>query len=314
MPKHNFSIVSVIIVNYHSQDYIYECIRTMQLYHDMQRLEVIVVNNAGNLKKVKKEFDFVKIVDSPNNMGFSAANNIGFREASGDIVLYLNPDTYFISQAIHTCAEILRKDSSIGLLGCRLLNEDRSLQLSYHDGDQVFRKLINRNPFVIKFFNGNRKAMMSIEIIQLKHNSDHEARWLTGAYAMFRKSDIREKGLLWDEDFFMYWEDVELSYRIKKKGLKCFYTTNAELIHMGGSGENVSFTRFDLMEKSKLLFLEKTNGKFHNCIYVKLVKWTLRLENFLNRRKNINPSKLLSMETEFYLKKKLNNGIMEKNL
>lgn len=292
-------MVSVIIINYHSQNYILHCIRTMLIHHDMNTIEVIVVNNAGELDQVKNEFHFVKIIPSDKNLGFSAANNKGLLHAKGDYILYLNPDTYFITEAIHSCVKILKNDLSIGLLGCRLLNEDRTLQLSYHDGNLFLRKLLNRNPFVIKFFQGNKKAKRNIERIRIRHSSDHNADWLTGAFIMMRKKVILDNELLWDEDFFMYWEDVELCHRAKSKGYKCFYTTVAELVHIGGSGENPSASRFEMMEQSKLLYITKTNGILMKKIYFSLMKLELRLERFFER-KNSSFGLHLQNEMKFY--------------
>lgn len=293
-------MVSVIIVNYHSQEYIMHCFKTMFEYHVAEDIEVIIVNNEGDLSQVKESYLNIKIIESPKNLGFSSANNLGLQQANGDFILFLNPDTYFISEVIQTCVYLLENDPKIGLLGCKLLNEDRTLQLSYHDGDCVFRKLFNRNPFIIKFFGGNKKARKSMKEIEDMHKSDHDANWLTGAFAMLRKKDIEAYDLYWNEDFFMYWEDVELCYRVRRSGFQCRYTNQAQLVHIGGSGENVSFSRFEMLERSKLVFLEKTRGRLVKNIYVTLMRCELRLEKFLEKR-NSALSQSFKNEWEFYV-------------
>lgn len=292
-------MVSVIIINFQSQDFILNCLKTMLLHHSEQQLEVIIVNNGGDLAEVMQGFPSVKIVHSEKNLGFSAANNLGFSHANGDVILYLNPDTYFISEVIHSCAEKLRNGPEIGLLGCRLLNEDRSLQISYHDGDKVFWKLLYRNPIMIKFFGGSKRASRSMEKIVAMHASDHQANWLTGAFAMMRRQDIIERRLHWDEDFFMYWEDVELCYRVRKSGLTCQYTTAVQLVHIGGSGENPTTSRFNMLEKSKLLFIEKVNGRLLKKIYFSMMKCELRVELMMERKKD-KLATCLQNEMNFY--------------
>lgn len=292
-------MVSVIIINFHSQEFILNCLKTMFIHHAEQKLEVIIINNGGDLDKVNADFPNVKIVHSVTNLGFSAANNLGFSHASGDIILFLNPDTYFISEVINTCAEIIGNGSEIGLLGCRLLNVDGTLQLSYHDGDKVFRKLLYRNPFIIKFFKGSKRANKAMEKINKLHDSDHKANWLTGAFAMLRRADIVERNLKWDEDFFMYWEDVELCYRVRKSGLNCHYTTAVQLVHIGGSGDNPSSSRFNILEKSKLLFIEKIKGRLVKKIYFSMMKCELLLELIMERKKG-NLAANLQNEINFY--------------
>lgn len=296
-------MVSIIIINYFSENYILKCLESLLTFHTSEDLELIIVNNGGDLKQIEEKFPDVSIIQSGGNIGFSKANNIGTLHAKGDFILFLNPDTYFISPVINTCVSKLNKDPKIGILGCRLLNEDLSLQNSYHEGDMVFKKLWYRNPLAIKFFNGSEKAKKTMNEISNLHQANHEARWLTGAFMLMRKNDIVQKKLFWDEQFFMYWEDVELSYRVRSIGQKVVYHKDAELIHIGGSGENVSLARFSMLEDAKLYFIQKTMGKFFKNLYFSLIKLELRLEYFLVKRKGNNQKELSSTfqsELDYY--------------
>jgi GT2 family glycosyltransferase len=194
----------------------------------------------------------------------------------------------------------------IGVVGCQLRNHDSSLQYSYHDGDRIFRNLLRRNPFSIKFLNATKKNAFTQQFIETSHYVEHTTRWISGACMMFRKSEIINNKWFWDEKFFMYWEDVELCYRIRKTGKKILYLPNVTLIHIGGGGEtNFSFKRFSLMEQSKLMFIEKTSGKWKRNLYTFLMRQEIRFERFLEQKKAKNRSlPILEKEIEFYLQEK----------
>lgn len=299
--------LSIIIVNYYNEEYIYQCLKSLIDFHPTHFLEVIIVNNGGVLNKVKTTFShIIKVYEVSENKGFAYANNIGLNYAQGKYILFLNPDTYFIEPVLETCIEFLEKDSSIGMLGCRLLNPDGSLQLSYHDGHQVFRKLFYRNPFIIKYFNGSVKAQKSMEKIMKQHASSHDAPWLSGAFLMCRKEYIDKYKLNWDEDFFMYWEDVDLCYRTRKCKLKVWYLASKSIIHIGGSGMNVSIQRFEMLENGKLMFIEKHWGALAKFLYILCMKIELIIERLINRKDliyNVDKVMHLKKEIDFYAKK-----------
>jgi hypothetical protein len=296
-------MISVIIVNYHSENFIINCLETIIKYHDTKNIEIIIINNGGVIDKIIHKYPIVNVIDPKKNLGFSAANNLGFIHSKGDVILYLNPDTIFTSEVIHTCYKKLIEDTSIGLLGCKLLNKDMSLQLSYHNGHKVFKKIWYRNPLVIKLFNGSLKAQKSIDKIKIKHNFNHYAPWLSGAFMMLRRNDIIKHNLMWDNDFFMYWEDVELSFRVRSNNLKVFYFSDVSIVHIGGSGENAPIDRYDILERSKLLFIKKVYGRLLFLLYKLLIITELLFEYILYKRKkvqNLSSYNIFYKELLFY--------------
>jgi GT2 family glycosyltransferase len=297
------------LINYHSERLLVDCINSFTANENGVNVEFIIVNNGGNLDGFFSSFQHLlnlKIIDSGGNIGFSKANNLGLKHASGDFILFLNADTLFVEPILDKLVEQLVFDPTVGLVACQVVNPDLSLQLSYHDGDRFFSKLWRRNPFAIKFFNATTNVLKREEHIRDSHQFGHDAPWLSGACMLLRKTDIEKYNWQWDEDFFMYWEDVELCYRIRKSGFSVYYFPDVKLIHIGGSGEgNVSLSRFKWMENSKLIFIKKTHGIWHKRFYVFWMKLELRLEEFLERNKfNSIENTILGKEIDFYLKQK----------
>ena len=265
---------------------------------------MIVVNNGGDLSQLKLDFSSLPVIfiEADANLGFSKANNLGFKKAEGEIILYLNSDVIFHEPVVNACMDALQKNRDIGAVGCKLLNNDLSLQLSYHDGDRVFSKLWWRNPFCIKWMKGTMKAANSMNSIMRRHQNDHCPNWITGAFIMLNKADIINNNWTWDEAFFMYWEDVELCYRIRKSGKKILYLAQPTLIHLGGGGTEVSINRFSWLEDSKLIFLKK-QSKFKHWLYLRLVKLELKLEYwFLKDKMDVlaKPNLYLQKELDYY--------------
>lgn len=296
--------LSVVIINYHSQELIANCLDSLWYHHSNLSYEVLIVNNGGEVTELQaRSVERLKMIQAESNIGFSSANNLGIQHASGEFVLFLNADTLFTEAILEECIEQFKK-LEIGALSCKLVYPDNSPQLNFHAGHQLFSKLWLRNPIAIKWCKASKKLEAENQKLIHNHETSHCTDWVSGAFLMMRRKDILEHNWIWDEDFFMYWEDVELCHRIRRDRKKVFYFAEKEIIHIGGGGESGFNTkRYQMMEQSKLLYLKKTRGQFLKIVYIQLMKWTLRLENFLNRRKHINPSEQLRMESEFYLKK-----------
>lgn len=301
-------MTSIILVNYQSEDLIRNSLKSFCSFHEVNDVEFIIVNNGGDLEGLINDKSLssisINFVDSGGNIGFSRANNLGMRYAKGEFILFLNADTLFIEPVLPVLLEKFQQNSSVGVISCRLLNSDLSLQWSYHRGDQIFKKLWRRNPIAIKFFKATQKLHQDQSELQKVHQTIHNTPWVSGAFMMLRKSDINRNNWYWDEDFFMYWEDVELCYRIRKQGFSILYDPTVQLIHIGGGGEaNFSAKRFNMMESSKLTFIRKSYGDFIYQLYLFLIKCELRIEKWLvNRSEAIVENSFLKQELDFYLK------------
>ena len=295
-------LLSIIIVNYKNPHLILQCVKSIVEHEKAIDYEIIVVDNDSQddtEHQLHTVCPDLKWIQMGYNSGFAKANNAGAKAANGDYILFLNADTILIEPVFEKMALRLVAEPKIGAVGCRLLNNDKSLQLSYHNGDRFFRKLWWRNPLAIKLGCSRRNELEKSNIAAM-HTLDHSPRWVCGAAVMMRRRDIVSRNLYWDEDFFMYWEDVELCHRIRKSGMKIVYLAEPSIIHLGGGGVNVPVERFAQMETSKLLCIGKTRGFF----LTKLYKWLLQRELWLelrlqNRSKKEIPD-ILKKELEYY--------------
>ena len=292
---------SIVIINYHTEDYILHCLETIYQFHPNSNFEIIIVNNGGTLEQLASRDNNIRIIQSQDNLGFSKANNLGARHANNEFILFLNADTYFIQSTIDDCIIEMERDNSIGVLGCKLQYSDGRAQLSYHDGHLFLKKSLWRNPFVIKFFNGSKKALKSLEQIKKDHHSSHYAPWISGAFFLMRKSDILDFQLFWDEDFFMYWEDVELCARIKEVKKMCFYYADKTVVHIGGSGESeFNSKRYQIIENAKLKCISKNRNEFITKMYILIMKLNLWMERYLIKRAGKEIPPVLKIEMDYY--------------
>lgn len=294
--------ISVVIVNYKNPPLIQQCVKSILQYEKTVDYEIIVVDNDSQddtEKQLRAIYPKLKWIQMGYNSGFAKANNAGAKIAKGDYILFLNVDTIFIEPVFEKMAKRLAVEPKVGAVGCRLLNSDKSLQLSYHNVDRFFRKLWWRNPLAIKLGYSRRNELEKFNIADM-HSLDHSPRWICGAAVMMRRQDIVSRNLYWDEDFFMYWEDVELCHRIRKSGMKIVYMAKPSIIHLGGGGANVPVERFAQMETSKLKCIEKTRGSFATKIYKWLLRKELGLELWLQNRAKAEIPEMMKKELEYY--------------
>ena len=294
--------VSVVIVNYKNPPLILQCVKSILQYEKTVDYEIIVVDNDSQddtEQQLRAICPDLKWIQMGYNSGFAKANNAGTKMANGDNILFLNADTILIEPVFEKMATRLAAEPKVGAVGCRLLNSDKSLQLSYHNGDRFFRKLWWRNPLAIKLGCSRRNEWEKSDIVNM-HIQNHSPRWICGAAVMMRRQDIVSRNLYWDEDFFMYWEDVELSHRIRKSGMKIVYMSEPSIIHLGGGGANVPVERFAQMETSKLKCIEKNRGSFATKIYKWLLRKELGLELWLQNRAKAEIPEMMKKELEYY--------------
>lgn len=294
--------ISIIIVNYKNPHLIKHCVQSIVEHEKKIDYEIIVVDNDSKddtEQQLRIICPDIKWIQMGYNSGFAKANNAGIKVATGDFIFFLNADTILIEPIFEKMASRLVAEPKVGAIGCRLLNSDKSFQLSYHNGDRFFRKLWWRNPLAIKLGCNRRNEYDKSRIVAI-HANDHSPRWICGAAIMMRRHDIIAHNLYWDEDFFMYWEDVELCRHIRKSGMKIVYMAEPSIIHLGGGGTNVPIERFAQMETSKLLCIEKTRGQVATKIYKFLMRKELKLELRLEKKAGHAIESMFTKELIFY--------------
>jgi GT2 family glycosyltransferase len=252
-------LLSIVLVNYNVEHFLELCLQSVfSALKDIPSEVWVVDNNSsdGSVEMVRKKFGSVHLIANSVNLGFSSANNQAIRKANGKYVLLLNPDTIVPEDCFQNCLRFMEKNPDAGALGARM-----------YDGSGTYLPESKRGlptPWVsfCKAFGlsrlfPNSPVFGKYHLSYLDENEVHEVDVLSGAFMFIRKEALDKAGLL-DEDFFMYGEDVDLSYRIQQAGFTNYYFPEATIIHFKGESTkrgSISFVKH--FYKAMLLFSRK---------------------------------------------------------
>ncbi len=235
--------LSIIILNYNVKEFLLGCLQSVfKNKKASDNWQVIVVDNAsedGSVEAVKQlrshigSGNTVEIVENKENIGFSAGNNAGVKKAKAPVILFLNPDTVIVDDAISKTYKYLMSNPDIGAITCRVELPDGKLDYSCHRGFPTpwnafayfsgLSKMFPKSPI----FSGYTASYLDTRIT-------HEIDCLTGAFLMVRK--IAGDAInWWDTDYFWNGEDIEFCYSLKEKGWKIFFYPEVKIIHFKGS-------------------------------------------------------------------------------
>lgn len=227
--------LSVIIVSYNVKTYLDQCLRSVQRASENLKVEVIVIDNCSKddtLKHIKNEFPWVQCIENKVNLGFGKANNIGAKKAIGDYVLYLNPDTVVGENNFKLALNQFNEHPNLGSLGCRMIDGTGNFLPESKRGFPTPLVAIYRLFGLARLFpKSKRWAGYYMGHIDESENAAVEIH--CGAWMMLsRQALIKSVGF--DEDFFMYGEDIDLSHRIGKFGFETRYFSDSPVIHYKG--------------------------------------------------------------------------------
>ncbi len=226
--------LSICIVSWNVAELLEKCLISIKKHPPTCAYEIIVVDNASKdmSPDVVGLFPEAKLIQNTKNLGFSAANNQAIKESCGEYVLFLNPDTEAAPGALDELVSFLDGQSKAAAVAPKLLNPDKSLQRSCM-GFPTLGAMAMRQLFIEQLWRGNpytKKYLMT----DLDYDRSSEVDQPMGACLMVRKNVLDRVGTF-DEHSFMFFDEVDLCYRIKKAGLKIFFTPEAQVIHHGGS-------------------------------------------------------------------------------
>lgn len=297
--------VSVIIVNYNTIHYIKDCIRSIKECTNGIDYEIIVVDNASpndDVNSFHNEFPEITLIRSIENLGFGRANNLGAQNAKGRNLFFLNPDTKLISNAIKILSDFLENHSDIGACGGNLYDKDNLPTLSFSrlmpslksDLDYLFLNIYSKLKYgKLYYFNKSDRP------INIKGN-------ISGADLMMRRNlFIKLEGF--DKDYFMYYEETDLIFRLRKLGYKTFIIPNAKIIHYEGKSETVKENTLNRLFVSKRIYYLKNKTKKSFEMSNRIQKWAIG--NRLNIYKILGKNKKVELFESLYknLTKNINN-------
>ncbi len=230
--------LSIIILSYNVRELLLNCLDSMfKNKTQKDNWQIIVVDNAsedGSVEKVAEIYkNEVEIIRNNTNLGFSEGNNVGVKKAKAPVILFLNPDTKIVGDAIQKTYQYLMGNPDIGAITCKVELPDGKLDYSCHRGFPTpwnslcyflgLSKIFPHSPL----FAGYTASYLDIHKI-------HEIDCLTGAFLMVRKI-AGEQINFWDTDYFFNGEDIEFCYSLKEKGWKIFFYPEEKIIHYKGS-------------------------------------------------------------------------------
>jgi O-antigen biosynthesis protein len=255
--------LSIVIVNYNVKYFLEQTLLSVKKAVRNINAEVFVVDNNsvdGSVELVQEKFPWVKLMALKENTGFSRGNNVAMRVAQGEYILLLNPDTVLQEDTLEKCLEFAKAQEQFGALGVRMIDGKGKFLPESKRGlptpKRAFYKMCGLSSMFPK-----SKEFGGYHLKYLDEFKSHEVEVLSGAFMWMKKSVLDKVGLL-DETFFMYGEDIDLSYRISLGGGKVFYFAGTTVIHYKGeSTKKKSANYVKIFYKAMVIFANKHYSK-----------------------------------------------------
>lgn len=258
--------LSIIIVNWNSTAFLLKCLESIYAHSAGAELEIIVVDNASpdrDIWMIRERYEDVVVIESPVNLGFARANNLGFLASRGEYVVFLNPDTLLINPAFDLMLRQVRLLPTVGAVGCKLLNEDQSVQTS---AIQTFPTILNQLldlDFVRNRFPGC--PLWNIAPLFDASTEPCPVEVISGACILFRRDAFAQIGQF-SEEYFMYAEDLDLCYKAAKAGFTNYYIPQGRIIHYGGKS-SVRRKAVVMKWNSILQYVAKHRGNSYQLVF-----------------------------------------------
>lgn len=260
--------LSIIIVSWNVAADLQKCLDSIYKFIFIDYEIIVVDNNSSDdtVNILHKDYPEVRVIANKENMGFAAANNEAINIAKGEYLLILNPDTYFIDEhSIPAAIEYLQEHEHTLLTG-NVLNEDRSNQVAVRKFPTLYSQIItllklnNLLPFLNRVY----------YLRDFDYNTIQAVDSVIGAFMLIKASTMRQMNSF-DNDYFIWFEEVDLCYRLREKNYPVMYFPKAKIVHTGGQSFKQMFTlkKQLIFNKSLLLFFKKHKPKWqYNILYI----------------------------------------------
>ena len=262
--------LSIIIVTFNSSPYIRLCLRSiLDQARDMDYELIIVDNDSrdGTYEIIEREFPQAIFIRNEFNAGFGRANNLALRKAKGEFVLFINPDTVWKKGEVRNALQFIRDHPKVGALGCRLVLEDGSWQKSNGNFPTLVREL--RETFYLPRLFPRSPWTRGVYIYE-DILSPRPVDWISCTFFLSNRQLLSEVGYF-DERYFMYYEDIDLSRRMKEKSREIYYYPEIEIIHYQTWPSTIDFGG------SPYIYF----NKFFGLYFAEILRYILLLKTFL---------------------------------
>lgn len=275
--------LSIVIVNYNVRYFLEQCLLSVVRATTNVEAEIFVVDNAssdGSVEMLQQKFPLVKRIANTQNVGFSKANNQAIEKCTGEYILLLNPDTVVAEDTFEKCIAFMKNHPQAGALGVRMIDGRGNFLPESKRGLPTPAVAFYKTFGLAKFF-PKSKIFGRYHLGYLSEYETHEVDVLSGAFMLLRKKTLDETGSL-DETFFMYGEDIDLSYRITKAGYKNYYFPDTTIIHYKGeSTKKGSLNYVKVFYNAMLIFARKHFSSNQSGLFSMLIHFAIVFRGLL---------------------------------
>lgn len=278
------SLTSIISVNYNQPQVTLDFLRSVSQNTERNSVEVILVDN-GSYENFERAFKAVYpdlvYIRSEKNLGFAGGNNLGIRQASGEYLLFLNNDTELVEGFVETLVREFHVHPEIGLLSPLILYFDDKTKIQYA-GFSEMNYLTCRNKGI-----GNQETNFN------QHDRSQETGFIHGAAMMCRRDDLKKVGLM-EENYFLYYEEIDWCEKFKKAGKKIWFTGRTKIYHKESIsvGKESSLKTY-FMHRNRMLYIRRNTNIFNilmfTMYYVAVACPKTIIKYYLNGRKDLIP-------------------------
>lgn len=270
-------ILSIVLVCWNNKAYLDPCLQSLYKGNLRYSFDVFVVDNGstdGSQQMLQEKYPEVRIIQNSGNVGLGKASNQGIEASKGRYILLLNNDTIVNGPSFDAMVKFLEENPRTGAVGGKLLNPDGTIQACYNNFPTLWEDFL-LNSRIGELIRPGYPAVMTGEEIK-------SVDWLGSACLMVRRSALDEIGLL-DEGYFIYGDETDLQYRLKKAGWEIYYLPGATTVHFGGKSMN-RWSRRKMVLRGKILFYQKHYGPVRTFLlrtlffvvsFFKLVVWAV---------------------------------------
>jgi len=263
--------LSIIIVNWNVKPLLERCLSSIFLYGKNLDYEILVVDNNSidgskeYLKDLLLKKQQIKVILNNKNLGFAKANNQAIKISKGELVLFLNPDTEIRGGTLQKMVDFMKKNPSCGIAGCQLRGVNGKIQSSVRS----FPTLISQVLIFLKlpYLFPNLPAFKKYFLYSFDYQKEQEVDQVMGAFLLTRREVIEEVGAF-DENFYIWFEEVDFCFRVKKASWKVIYTPGSQILHYGGKSfaQIASFKKQKIFNQSAIYYFKKHHPRYQSLI------------------------------------------------